>query len=522
VQNGRIYGRFSSKPQERGDSKRRQIDGAKAYAAANGITIVAEPYFDEGVSGKAGLNLEKQFGKLLADAQSGEVVLCEALDRVGRQNPFIIGKLIYDLVNKGLTVIAWQEGKVINKDNIDTLETQFSVFTGAAVGHADNTRKIKRQREANATALKQAENGIQSRNLIKYLPQCFVWNEENKAIELDKIKAEVIKRIFNMYNTGVGKTTICQTLNKDKVPKLYMSDIQVIGKQRPWLETSIKKVLLNESYAGVLHVKGYRLTCIPKVVSRDTFDKAQLLLQRHSLRMGKTNGRVNNLFAGMAVCKHCGGTVNVSVSPAKKEGHKTCYSYRCKNARLKECDHHKMLNADTVEYLFVFYFFMGAPEEYFANSTSGLTQKVEAIQAKILKLRSAIANLYDMVESGDDEAKRRIIERKSEMAEAEQELILLKGHTVELANLPTVMSTVKKMLLDGVSTDVWDMRELSVKLANNEVRKMLRAHLPSIFDKVIFDTTARTVEAVLKDGVILNTFFKDITKFQIPRSPHSR
>ena len=139
-QNGRIYGRFSSKPQERGDSKRRQIEGAKDYATKNGITIVAEPYFDEGVSGKEGLNLEKKFGKLLEDAQEGEAVLCEALDRIGRQNPFILGKLVYDLVSKGLTLIAWQEGKVINKDNIDTLETQFSVFTGAAIGHADNTR----------------------------------------------------------------------------------------------------------------------------------------------------------------------------------------------------------------------------------------------------------------------------------------------------------------------------------------------------------------------------------------------
>jgi hypothetical protein len=70
----RIYGRFSSKPQEDGDSKRRQIDGALAYAEKNGIELVkgndGNPlvYFDEGVSGKAGLNLEKEFGRLLADA----------------------------------------------------------------------------------------------------------------------------------------------------------------------------------------------------------------------------------------------------------------------------------------------------------------------------------------------------------------------------------------------------------------------------------------------------------------------
>ena len=113
IQNARIYGRFSSKRQERGDSKRRQIEGAKAYAAKNGMTIVAGPYFDEGVSGKAGLNLEREFGHLLKDAQEGEAVLCEELDRIGRQSPFVLGKLVYDLVQNGLTVIAWQEGRLL-------------------------------------------------------------------------------------------------------------------------------------------------------------------------------------------------------------------------------------------------------------------------------------------------------------------------------------------------------------------------------------------------------------------------
>ena len=46
---GRIYGRFSSKPQEKGDSMRRQIEGAQEYAKRNGIAIIGTPYFDEGV-----------------------------------------------------------------------------------------------------------------------------------------------------------------------------------------------------------------------------------------------------------------------------------------------------------------------------------------------------------------------------------------------------------------------------------------------------------------------------------------
>jgi hypothetical protein len=519
IQNARIYGRFSSKPQERGDSKRRQIEGAKAYAAKNGMAIVASPYFDEGVSGKAGLNLEREFGHLLKDAREGEAVLCEELDRIGRQSPFVLGKLVYDLVQKGLTVIAWQEGKVINKDNIDTLDTQMSVFTSAAVGHADNTRKILRLIKTTTEAFRLGEQGIQSGTLVKYLPQCFTWNEATKAIELDPAKTPTIKRIFTMFNDGIGKTTICQTLNKENVPTLYHDGQQTIGTKKPWMETSIKKILYNESYARVLHVKGHRITCIPEVVSRDTFDKAQLLLQRYSRRAGKTNGRVNNLFNGLAVCKHCGGTVNVSVSPAKKPGGKVGYAYRCKNARLHKCEHHKMLNAFTVEYLFFTFFFMSSPEQSYTSSTGDLVAKIEAAQAKLNKLTAAISNLYDMAESGDIEAKDRIAKRKIEKMDIEQELTRLKGQIVERANFPAEAATVTHSLSDGM---VIDSRELPAKLANNEIRIKLRASLPSIFEKVIFDTTARTVEGILKEGVKLNTFYKDITVFQIPRVPHSK
>ncbi len=102
--NTRIYGRFSSKPQEKGDSYRQQIEGAKTYAAKHDLNIIGEPYFDEGVSGKAGLNLEKEFGRVLEDSESGDCILVQFLDRIGRQNPFVVGKLLYDTVSKGITV----------------------------------------------------------------------------------------------------------------------------------------------------------------------------------------------------------------------------------------------------------------------------------------------------------------------------------------------------------------------------------------------------------------------------------
>ena len=404
--------------------------------------------------------------------------------------------------------------KVINRDNIDTLETQFSVFTGAAVSYSDNTRKIRRLLDTTAQALGLAAKGIQSGTLVSYLPQCYRWNPDTKAIERDEAKAALIRRIFDMFNGGMGKTTICQTLNREGVGTLYNTNRTV----KVWREPTIRKILLNESYAGTLRVKGQAFTCIPAVVSQATFDQAQLLLQRFSTRRGHTNGRVNNLFSGLAVCKHCGGSINVGCSQ-RKPNSTHCYNYRCKDARVHKCSHHNMLNAFTVEYLFFTYYFMGSPEQSFSNSTGELTGKIEAAQTKLNKLTAAISNLYDMAESGDTEAKDRIAKRKIEKMDIEKELRLFKGQIVERANFPAAAATVTHSLSDGM---VIDARELPAKLANNEIRSKLRASLPSIFEKVIFDTTARTVEGILKEGVTLNTFFKDVTIIHIPKLSHTK
>ena len=516
TKHGRIYGRFSSLPQERGDSKRRQIEGAKAYAEKNGITVTGTPYFDEGVSGKAEANLEKEFGRLLKEVKSGEIVLCEFLDRIGRQNPFLVGKLIYDLVQQDVTVIAWAEGKEINKENINELSTQFAVFTGSAVSHADNVRKMKRLRETNANALKQGVAGKQSGSLVKYLPQCFKWNFTENKIYLDETAADVIRRIYKLFNDGTGKTTICKILNSENVPTLYKTS--VIGTKKPWMEVSIKNILKNESYAGVLNVKGNRITCIPKVVSHAEFDKAQLLLRRYSMRRGKTSGRVNNLFNGLAVCKSCGGTVNVNVCPPRKPGNKTVYMYRCKNARLGVCKDHKMLHADVVEYMFMTFCFMGDTSLVKADTTETL-HRIQAAKNKVEKIKAAISNLYDLVENGDTDAKDRVTKRKLELAEAEGELTVLKGQSVEQAALPAAFETVRAEIIDGQKTKVWDNSKLLPKLQDNEIRLKIRANLPAIFEKVVFDPTDRTLEPVPKEGVKLHTFFKDTFKFiRLPRT----
>ncbi len=95
-------------------------------------------YFDEAVSGKAGANLEKEFGRLLREAKPGETILVEQVDRIGRQHPIdVMNILKSQMVDRGLTVTFWQKGVTIDSSNVGNPAVLFSLFGETTVGYSD-------------------------------------------------------------------------------------------------------------------------------------------------------------------------------------------------------------------------------------------------------------------------------------------------------------------------------------------------------------------------------------------------
>ena len=514
---GRIYGRFSSEPQQRGDSRRRQIDGATAYAKAHGIVIL-EIYFDEAVSGKAGKNLEKEFGRVLREARKGEAILCEQVDRIGRQHPIEVLNVIKEkIVDKGLSLHLWQKNLVIDQSNIDNPAILFSLFGETTVGFADNSRKIDRIREDKEKAFQVGLKGVATRTLLGHLPECFKWNDSLKKIEIEEDRAKAIRNIYKWFNDGIGRTTIVKRLNQAGVPPIYK-------KTKSWDETTITGILYNESYAGVLNVKGYRLNCIPAVVTRTTWDKAQLFLQRNKTRRGKLSGRINNLFPSIAKCARCQGLMSVAVSVASKNGHKKyCYSYCCRNARRGSCETTKGRNARIVELVFLSQYFGGSPNNLFVEQSIEIKEAISALEERRDQLKAKIENLYDLVEQGDEGAKSRVQRRKLELQEVESEIVIKKGMLTEQAQLPTAMDEIAELMdfadvptttentekLEQLLTSFYP--KLYATLSQHDVRRKLANVMPTIFESVMFDNDAFTLEPIRKDGTRLplvdcNTF----------------
>ncbi|MCL4177298.1 MAG: recombinase family protein [Verrucomicrobia bacterium] len=492
---GRLYGRYSSNPQERGDSKRRQIDEGKAYALRVRMDIAKE-YFDEGVSGKAGANLEKQLGQLLKDAKAGECIVVESTDRLGRQNPFLLGGIIHDaVVNRGLEIHFYTLNLVVNETTIKDLGTQFGVFTSAALGNRENEQKKQRTNKALLNAVNSAKQGKATQTLIRVAPECFGWDDTKKKI-FHKPSADTIKDIFRWYVEGLGRRSICIRLNGSKTPTPYKIGKKTRGGVKRWHETTIARILANEAYAGVITINGQRFDILPPVVSKETFEKVQNMIIRNGNRHGHTSEeyRCNNLFTGIGHCT-CGATLKVSKTETSKD--KVAYYYRCQGSMVGSCQHNEGFRADLFEATFFANYF-GNPDHLLTKESMEIKERISALETRIQNHAKAMGNLLDLVEAGDKDAKTRYNARKLEKETAERELMLAKSQHSQQRDMPTAMKAVADLFKAGFikmpTLPEHTLKKIQSVLGDNEQRRAIAKALPNVFGGVIFDFGKRTIQ----------------------------
>lgn len=519
---GRIYGRFSSKPQEKGTSRERQISETKKWAESMSIKIIGEPYFDEAVSGKNGDNLSKEFGRIIRDSKPGEYIIVEELDRIGRQSPIALLKIIEDIVNKGIIVAITRTGLVFDKKNFNTSAVLITSFSLATVGFAENTRKIERLGDTNKISIADAIKGNQSGTLVKYLPKCFKWDEKSKKITINNEKAEIVRKIFKMYNDGLGVTSICHELNKTKTPTFNKNKKDNKSNVKPWMETSVRKILKNRSYSGHLELNGSIITCIPIIIEPDVFQLTQYLIGKNKGRRGKNSGRTNNLFRYVGICKSCNGTVNVNISPQSKGRKNNLYGYRCKNARLKLCQQpHKMLNANIVEPLFFENYFNGNPESFFMDDENKLEKSKDILIQQIQKNNESINNLIELAMDGNKNVKERILKKEEENKNLEKELSLVNEQIINRPQSISIFQNISSELDPFEKSDnnnilITDEEKKRIKefinnyhsrmvekLTDYELRKKISYTMGSLFSSIIFDFENETIQGIKKNGECL-------------------
>jgi DNA invertase Pin-like site-specific DNA recombinase len=145
------YTRMSTAEQLKGDSLRRQLELSRAYAAANGLTLVeADELQDIGVSAYRGANVaEGALGRFLEAVKSkkieaGSFLLIESLDRLSRQAVLKSLGVFTDLINSGVKIVTLADQKVYTADT-DFADLIVSIVTMSR-GHEEFKMKSVRSR----------------------------------------------------------------------------------------------------------------------------------------------------------------------------------------------------------------------------------------------------------------------------------------------------------------------------------------------------------------------------------------
>lgn len=263
-------------------------------------------------------------------------------------------RLIEDCKNRKLDIVLSKSQSRFSRD-MEIVEryinNKFKEWNIRFIGISDNadTENIgnKKSRQINGLVnewyLEDVSNNIRSAFNSKMKQGEFispfaafgyeVSKEDNNKLVIDKVASEVVKKIFNLYLSGLGFTGIAKYLNEKNIPcpslYKYKKGIKLnIISNRPrekikWSSNAIKTILTNEIYLGHL-IQGKRTTVSYKnhkiinkskdkwiivknthdaIISEDTFKKVQTIMKERTKAI-KKKGIIHN-FSGKVFCFEC-------------------------------------------------------------------------------------------------------------------------------------------------------------------------------------------------------------------------
>ena len=337
-----LYFRLSQEDERQGESV--SIDNQRSmlrkYAEEHGFEIHDE-YIDDGVSGTTFDRPDVQ--RLLDDAKTGVIntIIVKDLSRFGR-NYIEVGQYVdYVFPAFGIRFIAIQ-------DNVDTENRDSNAMEMMPIvnifneWHAANTsKKIKAVRRTNALA------GVYSAKKATY--GYLKGTDKKRTPVIDEETAPIVRRIFEMYASGISPIKIADILNAEGISSPGKHAYEKYGhKGRPnemrlWCAVSIRAMLNNIMYIGHLpmlqgttvsyknhkrQVKDMSDWVITynnhePIISQELWDKVKER-QKHMAQGRKTKTGFVHPLSGFLVCADCGSKLKTS---GHLNGPKTAYQY---------------------------------------------------------------------------------------------------------------------------------------------------------------------------------------------------
>jgi len=293
-----------------------------AYCKAHPELTVIESYTDDGYTGT---NFDRpDFQRMIADIEAGRIncVIVKDLSRFGRDYIEVGRYLERWFPTHNVRFIAVNDHVDSNNGPYDMMLPLKNVFNGQYAQDISN---------------KVCGTLHSKQKLGEFIGAfaCYGYEKDpadKHKLRIDPVAAAVVRRIFTLFEGGMGKIAIAKLLNQEGVPcpsqyKKQMGAKYHNGRRLEdttyWTYATVDRILNNPMYAGdmvqgrsvrpAMHAKAKAVpkedwTVVPNtheaIIDREQWDRVQALLAKR----GRTPDFEQNvgLFAGFLKCGDCG------------------------------------------------------------------------------------------------------------------------------------------------------------------------------------------------------------------------
>ena len=282
-------------------------------------------YADDGISATSTKGRE-QFNTMIEDCKQGliDYVLTKSISRFSRNTTDCLS-LVRELLSYNIPIY-------FEKENLDTSNMESELLLSILSSMAqDESESISKNVKWSIT--QRIETGTFE---FGYVPYGYK-KATDGCMVIDPEEADVVRLIFASALNGMGTCSIAKMLEKRKIST---------RKGGKWSGSTVKGMLTNKKYYGAaIFQKTYTDSNFRRhhnhgeadsyfaerhheaIVSKEDFDKAQLMLQMHSeeRNIAKNSGKYHNKypFSGIMICGECGNKF-------KRQTQSSCIAWACK------------------------------------------------------------------------------------------------------------------------------------------------------------------------------------------------
>ena len=314
-----LYARLSNDDDQEMNSLLNQQEICQAFAEQHGYIIVGQS-FDDNVSGMKFNRRGLDELTAAVDADKIDAVIVKDLSRLGRHRTQTALFIDY-LREHQVRVISATEG-------VDTFRDEDDLIIGVRGLMNDYYAKDIGKKIRAGYRQKQKDG-------IVIIPSFGYWKDKNTGeIKVVEEAAETVRMIYSLYLGGVRLKEIARRLNEHGRKTPAQLQYERYGKRRQdihktkdgsyvWTYTSIKNILTDECYAGVLtnhrkqmrEGKTYAVTeaeqfrhegVYPIIVQREDWGRVQELLSQNARNHLVHGNKTKHRYAGLLACAECG------------------------------------------------------------------------------------------------------------------------------------------------------------------------------------------------------------------------